>query len=269
MSDFRFLRRGLWTVALLVLAGTAVYATSYTVHSAELADWLGLLGGYVTFTAYMVMLMAALFAAERLMLPQHDFIEEIMGGNVALALLLGLLIVAFAIAGSARGQTPERDGEGVWTRTRCIQPGASMPIIAFAVPEQTRAVDTARTYVGVVERPQGSNTGPVIDRFFQNVAVGPGAPWCAAFVSYCYESAPGRGTITTDGDPLRSAAATGFRDAHRIIDVSTVLHGRVQVPAGSVVIWKRRGTWKGHAGLVAQTWTGRCGKTIEGNTRNG
>lgn len=35
----------------------------------------------------------------------------------------------------------------------------------------------------------GRNSGPMIDAYLRSVGLTPGAPWCAAFVFWCYEKA--------------------------------------------------------------------------------
>lgn len=268
----RQVRRTFYTALLLAVAAAGVWATSHTVHTPTAGDWLGVVGGYVTAVAYMVLVLAFLLVVERLLVPQLDFFEQIANGNIAVGVFAGLLVLAFALAaGTVTAQpTPEREGQGVWDRTRCINPGAQMPIVAFALPARGCAVaDTARRWVGVVERPPGSNEGPGPERFLSSVGLSGGYAWCAAFGSYVYDQAPGPGPVGPEGNPVRTAGATDFRRARRTIDPAAVRRGRRAVPAGAGVIWKRRGTWKGHFGIVAERWTGRCGKTIEGNTSPG
>src|SRR4051812_3488029 len=49
-----------------------------------------------------------------------------------------------------------------------------------------RALDAARSQLGVTEQPPGSNDGPDIARYRGAVAGAyAGAPWCAYFVSWC------------------------------------------------------------------------------------
>ena len=41
--------------------------------------------------------------------------------------------------------------------------------------------------IGTVERPTGSNRGPLIDVWLQLAGVAPGQPWCASFATACYQ----------------------------------------------------------------------------------
>jgi hypothetical protein len=264
-------QRAISALLLALLSAAGVYATSHTVHSPTLGDWLGLVGGYVTAAAYIVLTVALVFLFERMVFPSVDFFEEILEEqNRALAILLGLALVAFALAASGvQAQDVEREGDGVWTRTRCIQPGAQMPIVAFVPPVDVRrptAADTARRWTGVVEQPPGSNRGPAVERFLASVELGGGYPWCAAALSYWYDRADVEGPKDDRREVIRSAGAIDFADGRRAIDPAAVLRGHRAVPEGSAVIWKRRGTWKGHAAITADRWAGRCGRTIEGNT---
>lgn len=42
----------------------------------------------------------------------------------------------------------------------------------------------------------------------------------------------------------------------------------MELPAGTIIVWRRGTTPFGHAGLV-EIWKGRSGTTIEGNTSSG
>ena len=53
-------------------------------------------------------------------------------------------------------------------------------------PDTLRAIYSA--YVGVRER-TNHNDGPEVERFLAHVGLKKGAPWCAAFVSYCLHKA--------------------------------------------------------------------------------
>jgi hypothetical protein len=149
-----------------------------------------------------------------------------------------------------------------------------------ATAQRTQAhLDTARAYVGTVEDPKGSNSGPAIDRFLRSVGFDPGTPYCAAFASYVIDEA---GAELPD---TRTALATRFietpsrRIRTRTIRARDVLRGTADVPRGAVVVWRRGNGIYGHAGLATGDelapqgsgtgWHGRCGRTIEANTSPG
>jgi len=275
-------KRALWALLFGALAAIGVWATSHTVHEPTINDWLGVVGGYVTAAAYIVLVMSLVFLFERIVLPKRDFFDEILEeNNKALAILLGLALLAFAVAASgvsaqatSENRTNEQveRGEGVWAKTRCFRPGTQMPIIAFVPPidaDRYAAVDTAWAWTGSKEQPPGSNSGPAVDQFLSAVGLGGGYPWCAAFLSFCYDQAEVEGPRSDNGDVIRSAGAVDFSGGRRSIEPDAVRRGHRIVPEGSAVVWKRRGTWRGHIGIVREPWAGRCGQTIEGNTRPG
>lgn len=127
-------------------------------------------------------------------------------------------------------------------------------------------LDTALAYVGTVER-GGANRGPRVERFLASVGLGPGPPWCAAYVSYVLESAGVRAPLDGRGRVIRSGLAAHFITA-RSVRASEALRGVKPVPRGSVVVWRRGNGPFGHAGLVLR-WDGTSGETVEGNTSSG
>ena len=135
-----------------------------------------------------------------------------------------------------------------------------LPILLLVGTANAQAhLDTARVYIGTVEEP--GNHGPEVERFLASVGLGPGYPYCAAFVSYC---------LTAGGAVLprtRSAVAQRFisRYGRR---ASAVKRGRC-VPAGTIVIWKKGQGPYGHVGFVDQEWCGPAGWTVEANTSPG
>ncbi|MDZ4700169.1 MAG: CHAP domain-containing protein [Rhodothermales bacterium] len=149
----------------------------------------------------------------------------------------------------------------------------------MAVPE-TRPVaslvhlDTARTYLGVVERPKDSNRGQEVEMFLAAVNLKPtkdrfgdwrSYPYCAAFVSYALRQA---GAI--EEPKVRSARALDFV-THKSIEARIVQRGTVKIDPGTIVVWKAKrdpSDPTGHVGFVVD-WEGQAGTTIEGNTGPG
>ena len=152
-------------------------------------------------------------------------------------------------------------------------------------------LDTALAYVGVVER-GGNNRGPEIERFLRSVGIGPGAPWCAAFTSYCRRVAADAGSPTgpfeRPGVPHYGAVATRHLSFGGKVSAAEVWRGAQSVPPGSHVVWRNGNSWTGHVGFVwkdddpqsegfaagdrspdALSWRHRCGYTVEGNTSSG
>lgn len=136
-------------------------------------------------------------------------------------------------------------------------------------PARLRALDRARRYVGVRERPPGSNSGPFIDGWLRGAGARPGQPWCMAFVHAMYDA---------EGVTLGGWAGVGnFRGwAYE--------HGYLLVPPherplrGDLVCYEWNGDdWPDHIGFVekvlAVRWKGKqfvgWVRTIEGNTSSG
>lgn len=127
-----------------------------------------------------------------------------------------------------------------------------------------KALEVAQRFVGVRENPPGSNWGFWVGKFLGSAGWTKPAPWCAAFVCYCYEVA---------GRPLTfpNRASVGFfenwLDKHGYI---------VDRPLkGDVVCYRfDSDNWPDHIGIVERVlairWRDRkfVGwiQVIEGNT---
>jgi hypothetical protein len=127
-------------------------------------------------------------------------------------------------------------------------------------------VNIAKSYVGIKETKK--NSSPLIDKFLYNVNSKPGNPWCSAFVSWCLDSA----NITTL--KIRSALARNFiiksnksmlNIKAKSISAKKVIINNMDVPSGSIIVWRKGQTIFGHVGIV-NTWNKNKGITIEGNT---
>lgn len=138
----------------------------------------------------------------------------------------------------------------------------------------TTHLDTARTYIGVVEDPKDSNLGVEVEKFLASVGLAPyedgdgnlrSYPYCAAFVSYCLDQAEGVRLPV-----VRSAGARMFI-TNKSIRANVVQRGTVHIEPGTIVIWKAKRDpedTSGHVGLVVE-WHGQEGITVEGNTGPG
>jgi hypothetical protein len=116
----------------------------------------------------------------------------------------------------------------------------------------------------VGQREQGRNAGSFVTKLLGAVGLGPGFPWCAAFVSYCLKYVG-----LTDGPKRGRAAVRNWVkwaiDNKRLVSVDVVR-------PGDLFAWLNKdGT--GHIGFVrdlyfhgaSQKWKI---KTIEGNTND-
>jgi hypothetical protein len=134
-------------------------------------------------------------------------------------------------------------------------------------PSDTGAahVDTALAYVGrAVERPDGSNAGPLVERFLAHAGLGPGHAWCAAFVGYVLDAAGATSPSGPDGDLLRDARTRKWITP-RSFPLGAVLRGGRQVERGDVLVNK----WtelRGHAELaLRKTAAGDPLRAVGGN----
>ena len=127
-------------------------------------------------------------------------------------------------------------------------------------PDGERVRSIAYGLVGTKE--SGDNSGYWVTKFLKSVGLRPGNPWCAAFVSYCLDSAK----ITTM--KTRSGLARHFISKNKTIKATKVSFDNTKIPMGTVLIWRRGTTTFGHVGFTDQ-WVGKSGTTIEGNTSSG
>lgn len=119
----------------------------------------------------------------------------------------------------------------------------------------------AKGFIGTKE--QGNNGGYWVERF-QKVCKAPrGSQWCASFVNFCLDSAGVKGLPFTG-----SGLARSFALRNKTIKATKVLAENLKLPAGTIIVWRRGSTPFGHAGIV-DTWQGKKGTTVEGNTSSG
>ena len=140
---------------------------------------------------------------------------------------------------------------------------SSLPLSASQIANESdgeRVRNIAKGFVGT--REIGNNGGPWVTRFLKSVGLRPGNPWCAAFVSFCLDSAKIK-TLKT-----RSGLARHFISKNKTISATKVIQSNMELPPGTVVVWRRGTTTFGHVGFV-DVWKGKSGTTIEGNTSSG
>ena len=234
-------RRRVHWILLVVVAVCLVGGTAYTGTESGLTDWLGAVSAYAAAFAGPVMVVGVWYWLDWAVLDHFDTWRELRDGNLAVALFVVGLLLSFAL---------------------CFLGALSAP----AQPvEHTAHVDTAEKYIGVTEKPPGSNEGKHVERFLAEVGLDGGYPWCAAAVSAWMDWAGVDAPTREDGNVIRTALATDFLDARCVIDAGEVLRGREEVPRGAVAVWRRGNSKFGHTGPVVR-WDRRCGVTIEGNT---
>ena len=139
---------------------------------------------------------------------------------------------------------------------------SSLPLYASqtAKTDGVNVRQIAYGFVGVKE--EGNNGGYWVTRFLKSVGLKSGNPWCAAFVSFCLDSAK----VTTL--KTRSGLARHFITRNKTIKATKVVTQNMELPQGTVVVWRRGTTMSGHVGFT-DNWKGKSGTTIEGNTTSG
>ena len=254
--------------ALLLATGTAVYATFTDGGDGAVTPIE--LSGFAAGLLKAALAVGLFWAFDRYVLEEVDTVAELKAGNVAYALaLLALAVLLAATVATAQPTTTETSDDG---RCECVCTcappvgGEAARPVAEPVRVRPAHLDTALAYVGTVER-GGANRGPRVERYLRSVGLGPGNPWCAAYVSYVLDAAGVRAPLDGRRRVIRSGLASRFVTA-RSIRASEALRGVKPVPPGAVVVWRRGNGPYGHAGFAVD-WDGASGETVEGNTSSG
>jgi hypothetical protein len=114
---------------------------------------------------------------------------------------------------------------------------------------------------GVKEHPIGSNSGTEVNQYLKSVGLGPGNPWCMAFVYWCVNEAA---TAHKIKNPL---VRTGSVQVQWVNTTLRKLPNRASgiKPGDIFVMLFKNGT--GHTGFVEKIENGMV-HTIEGNTND-
>ena len=135
----------------------------------------------------------------------------------------------------------------------CLATLLSLP----GLSQTPKHLDIALSYVGVKETKP--NSSPEIDKWLKYVGLNPGYAYCAAYASFCI------GTANVREPKIRTARAQSFITT-KSIPAAKVLRGQVEIPSGTIVVWKNGNTVFGHVGFTTNEWKGATGETVEANT---
>lgn len=153
---------------------------------------------------------------------------------------------------------------------------SELPVDKKTPAERLIEVAKAEDAKGVREQ-GGMNRGPDVEKYQKAVGLPPGAPWCAAFVSWCVMTA--RGETKPPAWASGSAVTLWHRGSRKRLPTATttplevdykakVRPGMIWVRAKDAAgaISARKGTWlQGHTGIVVAV--DEVGfHTVEGNT---
>ena len=206
----------------------------------------------------------------RLGLKKTDAIVELSGfGAFFSYALLGLLVFRTSVAFMFPGWDMKKfrqdnslpdAGPRVWQAVIIAIALIVASSIAKAQPPEHLRI--ALSYENVREKPAGSNSGKEINMFLRSVGLSPGYSWCAAYVSFCLNRA-------NVSEPLVVSAMARAFVTQKSIKASQVTSGRLHVPDGSIVTWKRGTGPFGHTGFLIMQTSPNTFETIEGNTSSG
>jgi hypothetical protein len=130
----------------------------------------------------------------------------------------------------------------------------------------SKSLAVAEGQVGTMETPPNSNSGPRVNLYLGSVGLGPGHPWCMAFVHWCFAqvSAAGQCPVPPSGGVLDVWNQTQRSHPNRVITKQDVIAGVAQLLPGHVFIHDH-GNGFGHTGILKSRQGGGL-VTVEGNT---
>jgi hypothetical protein len=142
-----------------------------------------------------------------------------------------------------------------------------------ANPFLAAVIEAARSQIGKLEQPLGSNRGPEVDQYLTAAGLDPtkgSFAWCAAFVYWCCKKAadaqPPRGK-----PPIRTAGVLELWNQAGRQGVRRILPSEAEVTPGLVkpghIFLLKTGETTGHTGLIEAVAGGKL-TTIEGNTND-
>ena len=124
-----------------------------------------------------------------------------------------------------------------------------------------RSLCIALSNEGVSEKPKNSNSGPEVNIYLRSVGLGPGYPWCMAFVYWCVSRASQemgiKNPLLKTGGVLRQWNETTCRKIPKT--------SKAVKPGDIFIMEFSKGA--GHTGIVEKVAGGMV-YTIEGNTND-
>jgi Putative peptidoglycan binding domain/CHAP domain len=133
------------------------------------------------------------------------------------------------------------------------------------------ALTVARSQIGVMEQPPGSNRGPEVDEYVRRVGLNPSGrfAWCVAFLYFCFDEAAialnRPNPVVKTAGVLDHWSKAGARGIPRITGAKAVQNPELVQPGQIFVIDTGAPGGFGHAGFVLEVAGGKL-VTIEGNT---
>jgi hypothetical protein len=174
----------------------------------------------------------------------------------------------------AQGQPLKVDGQiGALTWEKMFGT-KTVPVTNIAAGDLlTSVIEIARTQIGIMEQPPGSNRGPEVDKYITCCGLDPAGrfAWCATFVYWCFDQAAQKlnrrnPAVKTGGVLAHWNKAAHASGATRFTNLKAKNNPSLIKPGHIFVMDYGRGI--GHTGLVEQVQGGKL-VTIEGNTNDG
>ena len=121
-----------------------------------------------------------------------------------------------------------------------------------------KVVETYLSQIGINEA-TGNNDGPEVEMYLRVVKQQPGAPWCAAFVSWTY-------TVNGVVNP-KSAWSPSYFPVNRVIYTRDGATIAIPMPGDVFGIYYASKGRIAHVGFIHE-WSSRIVITVEGNTND-
>lgn len=126
------------------------------------------------------------------------------------------------------------------------------------------ALKVAASQVGIMENPEGSNSGPEVNAYLKSVGLDPGYYWCAAYVYWCFQKASDK--LGKPNPVFKTAGCINHWNktkGKKIAAADAVENPGLLKPGQIFIINHGRGS--GHTGLIEKVEGGFL-HTIEGNS---
>jgi hypothetical protein len=114
-----------------------------------------------------------------------------------------------------------------------------------------------RSQINVSEQPAGSNWGPEVSQYLAAVGVKSPAPWCAAFVKWCFDKASIRTTITAWSPTAHNAKNIIYAKGQQL---------KPPLPGDVFTLYYTNLRRIAHTGFFDGMTNTTIYKTVEGNT---
>ncbi len=131
-------------------------------------------------------------------------------------------------------------------------------VVAFLYKRKSKSavtnkiIEVAKTQIGKSENPLGSNWGDTVKKYLNSVGLYSPAPWCAAFVYWCFNQLSNKNPLTKTGSVL-----TNWNSADKKYKFTEPKEGDIFI--------MDFGGGKGHTGIVEKVDSDFV-YTIEGNS---